>query len=79
MDEEKEFNLDENDGRKIQREFDLFYRNRLSSEVNRRSGEKIENYSFQPCTNKQSNEMAEKHRNNMLEEANKLLLEYPQI
>lgn len=34
---EKEFNLDEGSGRKLQRHFDLFYRNRLSSEVVRRN------------------------------------------
>ena len=74
VDEEKEFNLDEIDGRRIQREFDLFFRNRLSSEATRRTGDKIDTYSFQPFTNKLSNQMAEKHRNNMLEEANKLLI-----
>ena len=67
---ECDFNLDEIQGRKIQRHFDLFFRNRLTSDVPRRFQEQISTYSFQPKINPLSEQMAERHRASMLEKAN---------
>ena len=57
----------------------MFFRNRLSSQAARRPVEKIEDFSFQPKINAQSEVLAEKHRNLMLEEANHLISEYPEL
>lgn len=81
---EKELVLDEAEGRKLQKYFDLFKRNRLFSETARRERDQMEaetknNYSFHPQINKVSEEMAERHREQMLEEANKLIEAYPEL
>ena len=81
--EDKELMLDEIEGRKLQKYFDLFKRNRLFSETARKEKDQEETeekgYSFHPHINKTSEEMAEKHREEMLEEANKLLEMYPEL
>lgn len=74
---EKEMNLDEVEGRKIQRHFDLFKRNRLTSQMSRRVEKSAEIYNFHPTINPQSEMMADRHRNMMLEEANNLISDYP--
>lgn len=40
--EEKELNLEEGEGRKLQKSFDLFFRNRLSSQASRKPQERVE-------------------------------------
>lgn len=70
--------FDEPEGRKIQRSFDLFKRNRLFSENSRKQTFNEEpSYSFKPQTNKASDKMAEAHREQMLHEVNEVLEMYP--
>lgn len=68
---EQELAFDEPEGRKIQKGFDLFKRNRLFSEnARKKSVSEGPVYSFQPQINKASDKMAEVHREQMLEEVN---------
>lgn len=78
--EEQELVFDEAEGRKIQRSFDLFKRNRLFSENSRKQiVDEGPSYSFKPQTNKSSDKLAEVHREQMLQEVNEVLEQYPEI
>lgn len=77
---EQELDLTEKEGRKLQKYFDLFKRNRLFGENGRREEKnESEEFAFHPKINKASEEMAEKYRGQMLEEANRLLEQYPEL
>lgn len=70
--DEKEFRLPEQDGRRLQRQFNLLYRNRLYAEELKKTNDNT-TYTFKPSINPQSTAMAERHRNKMLEETTILL------
>ena len=56
---EKEFNLEEGEGRKIQKHFDVLFRNRLNCENFKKTTEKTtEQATFHPKINKNSEELA---------------------
>lgn len=67
-----DFSLNELDGRKLQKHFDLLYRNRLSAEELKKTPG-VEEYSFKPVINAGSSAMAENYRNKMLEQTTMLI------
>lgn len=69
------FNLDEAEGRKLQKHFDLLYRNRLFAESSRKSSKTQESvvYSFKPEINPESEVMAGNFRNKILKETASLV------
>lgn len=67
-----ELNLDMTEGRKLQKHYGLLYRNRLYAESLKKT-DIVENYSFKPEINPQSEQLAETFRSKMLEQTTIML------
>ena len=60
-------------GRKIQSHFELFFRNRLYTELHRKSSTLPDDPSFMPSINSKSKALASIHRSKMLHQASTML------